>query len=255
MPFERMTIEELAEYLELKEKLSPEEEAALRADKRRGTAVLLERFYRRRDRYLKEVSRLQKMLVEENILWENGFTAVAGVDEAGRGPLAGPVVAAAVIFSPGTAIPGLNDSKQLSSMERARIFDQIVYNAHCYAIASASREEIDRFNIHTASILAMRRALQRLTSPPDYVLVDGFKIRDCVIRQKAIKGGDCLSLSIAAASVLAKVARDGIMAELHRRHPRYGFDRNKGYGTAEHRQALADHGPCSEHRRSFRLLY
>ncbi len=255
MSFERMTIAELAEYLDRKEELGPEEEAALRTDSRRGAVALLERFYRRRSKRLKEESRLQKMLAEEKYLWEQGFASIAGVDEAGRGPLAGPVVAAAVIFSPGTVIAGLNDSKQLSRLQRERIFDQIVYKALCYAIASATCEEIDRINIHAASMLAMRRALEKLSLTPDYVLVDGFKIGDCPVRQKALKGGDSLSLSIAAASVLAKVARDSIMAELHRQYPGYDFDRNKGYGTVEHRQALAERGPCPEHRRSFRLIY
>lgn len=255
MLFERMTIAEIAEYLDRKEKLDPEEEASLRKDRRRGVADLLSRFNKRENRRRLEEVRLQKMLVEENNLWENGFTAIAGVDEAGRGPLAGPVVAAAVIFSPGTLISGLNDSKKLSKSIRERLFDQVVYHARCYSIASASCHEIDRVNIHAASMLAMRRALEKLSIRPDYILVDGFKIGESSIRQKAIKGGDCLSLSIAAASVLAKVSRDAIMAELHRKYPAYDFVRNKGYGTEEHRQALLEHGPCPEHRRSFRLLY
>lgn len=255
MLFERMTIAEIAEYLDRKEELGPEEEASLRTDSRRGAADLLGRFYRRKDKRLQEETRLQKMLAEEKNLWEKGFTAVAGVDEAGRGPLAGPVVAAAVIFSPGTLITGLNDSKQLSRPARERIFDQVVYNALCYSIASASCEEIDRLNIHAASLLAMRRALEKLPFSPDYILVDGFKIQDSPFKQKAIKGGDCLSLSIAAASVLAKVSRDAIMADLHRKYPFYDFIRNKGYGTPEHQQALLEHGPCPEHRRSFRLVY
>lgn len=254
MSFEQMTIAELARYLELNEDLSPGEEERLRADKRRGAAVLLERYCRRKERVLSESARLEKMLVRERLLWDRGYNAVAGTDEAGRGPLAGPVVAAAVILDPETApITGLNDSKKLSRAAREKIFDQIVINARCYAIASASCHEIDHYNIHEASLLAMSRALSRLSPEPDYVLVDGFIIKGCPYRQKAIIGGDALSLSIAAASVLAKVARDKIMAVMHDKYPSYGFDRNKGYGTFDHREAIARFGPCPEHRRSFRL--
>lgn len=253
MVFERMTIAELAAYLDCREDLSPEDIALLEADRRRGAAVLLKRFLRRKETCLKEDIRLQKMLAEEKILWERGYKAVAGVDEAGRGPLAGPVVAAAVILSPGQVINRLNDSKQLSAAMREKLFEFIIQQAEAYGIGSASRDEIDRFNIHRASLLAMRRALDRLRLVPDFVLVDGFPITDCPYRQKAIKGGDTLSLSIAAASVLAKVARDKIMTDLHVRFPHYGFDRNKGYGTIDHRRAISKHGPCPEHRCSFRL--
>lgn len=253
MSFDNMTITELAAYLERREELSPEEIAALKDDRRRGAADLLARFQRRKEAGLKEEARLQKMLVEEKKLWLQGYTSVAGVDEAGRGPLAGPVLAAAVVFSPVTVIQGLNDSKQLSALAREKLFELIIQESETYGIGSATREEIDRLNIHAASMLAMRRALERLNATPDIVLVDGFPIAHCPFRQKAIKSGDTLSLSIAAASVLAKVARDKIMADLHDRYPHYGFNRNMGYGTLEHRQALAKHGPCSEHRQSFRL--
>ena len=253
MSFDKMTIRELTAHLERREELSPEEIAALKDDGRRGAADLLARFQRRKEAGLKEEARLQKMLVEEKKLWEQGYKSVAGVDEAGRGPLAGPVLAAAVVFSPVTVIQGLNDSKQLSASTREKLFELIIQESETYGIGSATREEIDRLNIHAASMLAMKRALERLSFSPDIVLVDGFPIVHCPFRQKAIKGGDTLSLSIAAASVLAKVARDKIMADLHDRYPHYGFNRNMGYGTLEHRQALAKHGPCSEHRQSFRL--
>ncbi len=254
MNIKQMTISQLAGYLESKEELSPREVALLKADGRLGAAALLERFNRRKKRAAAEENRLYKMLAEERTLWEQGFSAVAGTDEAGRGPLAGPVLAAAVILEPEAAsITGLNDSKMLSREARERLFDQIVVTARCYAIASATCQEIDRLNIHAASLLAMRRALEKLALKPDFVLVDGFKIRDCLFRQKAITGGDGLSLSIAAASVLAKVARDKIMAEMHEKYPCYGFDRNKGYATFDHFEAIARHGPCPEHRRSFRL--
>lgn len=253
MTLDKMTITELSAFLDCRKELSPEEVDLLETDQRRGAVDLLRRFQRRNEKRLKEEVRLQKMLTEEKILWSMGYKAVAGVDEAGRGPLAGPVVAAAVIFAPGKVINNLNDSKQLSAAMREKLFELIIQEAEAYGIGSASREEIDRINIHGASMLAMRRALERLCLPPDFVLVDGFPIRHCDFRQKAIKGGDTLSLSIAAASVLAKVARDKIMTDLHLTYPRYNFDQNKGYGTFEHRAAISKHGPCPEHRRSFRL--
>ena len=249
----RMTIAELAAFLNSRDELSPEETAQIKADRRRGAAVLLGRFMRKKEARLKEKMRLRKMLIEEKKLWDQGYRYIAGVDEAGRGPLAGPVVAAAVIFSPGVVIAGLNDSKQLSAKIREKLFELIIIRAEAYGIGSATRAEIDRLNIHVASMLAMRRALERLCFPPDYVLVDGFSIAGCPFRQKAVKGGDARSLSVAAASILAKVTRDRIMTDLNDRYPVYRFDQNKGYGTFEHRQAILKYGSCIEHRRSFRL--
>ncbi len=253
--FEKMTIAEIATFLQGSEKLSPEVRALLEADNRRGVANLIGRYYQCQEARTKEEERLQKMLIEEQKLWKYGFKLIAGVDEAGRGPLAGPVVAAAVIFRPGTTINGLNDSKQLSAKLREKLFEIIILEAEAYGIGSASREEIDDINIHRATLLAMNRALVRLCPKPDFVLVDGFPIADCPFRQKALRGGDTISLSIAAASVLAKVTRDQMMTVLHERYPDYGFDRHMGYGTLEHRNALNEHGPCPAHRKSFRLSY
>ncbi len=254
MFFEQMTIAEITRYLDQKEELCQQEEELLSADKRRGVAVLLKQYHRRIERNLNEESRLHKMLKEEKSLWARGYKVIAGIDEAGRGPLAGPVVAAAVILDPAASlIRGLNDSKKLSKGARERIFEEIVFNARSYAIASASCREVDQYNIHAASLMAMKRALKKLTLKPEYVLVDGFKIKDCSFSQKAVTGGDAISLSIAAASVLAKVSRDKIMAEMHYKYPAYGFIHNKGYGTFDHREAIVKLGPCPEHRRSFRL--
>lgn len=253
MNLTEMTLAELAGFLNSREELSPEEVAVIKADRRHGAALLLSRFLRKKEARLKEEMRIQKMLVEEKNLWDQGYRNIAGVDEAGRGPLAGPVVAAAVILSPGAIITGLNDSKQLSAKFREKLFETIIIEAEAYGIGSATREEIDQMNIHAASMLAMRRALKRLHLSPDYILVDGFHIKDCAFSQKAIKGGDTLSLSVAAASILAKVTRDRILADLHNQYPVYGFDQNKGYGTFQHRQAILRYGPCFEHRRSFRL--
>ncbi len=253
MRFEKLTIKELKAFLEHTGELSPEQESLLKSDDRRGAAELYKRYCRKKEARTREEKRLNEMLSEEVLLINKGFKAVAGVDEAGRGPLAGPVIAAAVILKPGVLINSLNDSKQLSAQTREYLFEQVILNAFSYGIAGATREEIDQLNIHAASMLAMQRALERLSLEPDYVLVDGFKIRDCLFRQKAIKGGDGLSMSIAAASILAKVSRDKIMNDLHQKYPRYGFDRNKGYGTAAHREAIARYGLCPAHRRTFKM--
>jgi len=176
---------------------------------------------------------------------------VAGVDEAGRGPLAGPVVAAAVILDDLHPIAGLNDSKKLSASRREVLFDQIRARALCCSVAQASVEEIDRLNILQATMLAMRRAVQGLRLKPAKVLVDGNRLPPLDVLAEAIVGGDAKVAAISAASILAKVTRDRQLVELHARHPEYGFDRHKGYGTADHLEALRRLGPLPEHRRSF----
>jgi ribonuclease HII len=251
--FERFTISELATFLDQKKEISPEERKVLKKDQRRGVRDLLERFYRKQNSLAQETDRLQKMLREENKLQQQGYHLIAGLDEAGRGPLAGPVLAAAVILRPGMTFQHLNDSKQLTAKRREFLFEQIIVEAKAYGLGSATPEEIDHLNIHEASLLAMERALEKMSQEPDFILVDGFPLRCSPCKQKAIIGGDTLSLSIAAASVLAKVARDEIMQKLHKIYPQYGFNRNKGYGTSEHRQAIANYGLCPEHRKSFRL--
>ncbi|MBS3943656.1 MAG: ribonuclease HII [Dethiobacter sp.] len=195
------------------------------------------------------------MLAEERIFWNQGVEFVAGVDEAGRGPLAGPVVSAAVILPPVTVMfAGLNDSKLLAKEKRDLLYDQIMDNAIAVGVGAGSVAEIEKINIFMATMLSMRRALADLKVLPGAVLVDGCPIREISIRQKAIVRGDRLSLSIAAASVIAKVIRDRYMLDLHDRYPVYGFSRHKGYATKEHRRALADYGPCPEHRLSFNLM-
>ena len=176
---------------------------------------------------------------------------VAGVDEAGRGPLAGPVVAAAVILDDLRPIPGLNDSKKLSAARREVLFDEIRAKALCCSVAEASVEEIDRLNILQATMLAMRRAVQGLRLKPAKVLVDGNRLPPLEVLAEAIVGGDAKVAAISAASILAKVTRDRQLIELHQRYPEYGFDRHKGYGTADHLAALRRHGPLPVHRRSF----
>ena len=178
--------------------------------------------------------------------------AVAGVDEAGRGPLAGPVVAAAVILDPGGRWDGLNDSKQVSAQTRDALYARVVIEARAFAWAVVGPRAIDRLNIRRASLEAMRRAVARLRVTPSLVLVDGHEpVPGMALPQRAVVGGDASMLSIAAASILAKVVRDRIMERLDRVWPGYGFARHKGYGTAEHLEALARLGPCALHRYSF----
>ncbi len=176
---------------------------------------------------------------------------VAGVDEAGRGPLAGPVVAAAVILDDQRPIAGLADSKKLSPARREALFDEIRAHALCFSIAEASVEEIDRLNILQATLLAMRRAVQGLRLKPVMVLVDGNRLPVLDVPAEAIVKGDARVQAISAASILAKVHRDRWCAQLHERYPQYGFAGHKGYGTAAHMAALRAHGACPEHRRTF----
>jgi ribonuclease HII len=177
---------------------------------------------------------------------------VAGVDEAGRGPLAGPVVAAAVILDQRHPIQGLADSKKLTALRRERLFDEIRAKALCCSIAEASVEEIDRLNILQATLVAMRRAVAGLRLKPNKVLVDGNRLPTLDVLAEAIVGGDALVPAISAASILAKVHRDRWCLTLDQQYPQYGFAQHKGYGTAAHLAALRAHGPCAQHRTSFR---
>jgi ribonuclease HII len=176
---------------------------------------------------------------------------IAGVDEAGRGPLAGPVVAAAVILDPRRPVEGLRDSKQLSAAQRLELAELIRANALAFAVAKASVAEIDRLNILQASLLAMRRAIEALRPAADLVLVDGKQLPRIKIAARAIVRGDALEPAISAASILAKTHRDALMVALHERYPGYGFDRHFGYPTPEHFATLSELGPCAVHRRSF----
>lgn len=180
----------------------------------------------------------------------DGYLRVAGIDEAGRGPLAGPVVAAAVILPEKFDLPGLTDSKQLSEKQRNALFPEIRRQA-TVGLGISSPEEIDSINILQATLLAMRRAVETLRGGADYLLIDGITPLPVTTPQKTLKKGDSRSLSIAAASVIAKVVRDRMMVGYGRRYPAYAFARHKGYGSAVHREAIAAHGPCPIHRRSF----
>ena len=187
----------------------------------------------------------------ERQLREEGFSAICGVDEAGRGPLCGPVVAAACILPDGFVLEGLNDSKKLTPKKRDFLFDLIRENAIAYCIAEASVEEIDSLNILEADLLAMRRAIEGLSVKADVALIDGNIARDFPIPTKAIIHGDAISPSIAAASILAKVTRDRQCEELDRQYPQYGIAKHKGYGTKAHMEALRTYGPSPIHRKQF----
>jgi ribonuclease HII len=191
-------------------------------------------------------------LEREQALWDKGYEVVAGLDEVGRGPLAGPVIAAAVVFAPGQlCIDGLNDSKLLTPLARERLQEEVKRQAAAWALGAASVKEIDRLNIRRATILAMQRAVARLPIPPHQVLVDGNPVPELGLPHEAIVKGDRICQSIAAASVIAKCARDRLMERLAKRYPAFSWDSNKGYGTAAHLMALDQLGPTEHHRKTF----
>jgi ribonuclease HII len=198
------------------------------------------------------MAKVRAMRTLENALRRWGFHRIAGADEVGRGCLAGPVVAAAVILHPDRHVSGLRDSKMLPAAERERLYIEITGSALAWAVASASPAEIDSINIYHASLQAMRRAVLAMAPLPDFVLVDAFRIPNLAVAQRGVVRGDQRCSAIAAASILAKVTRDREMQIHHGEDARYGFDRHKGYATAEHLAALARHGYSSLHRRSFR---
>jgi len=188
----------------------------------------------------------------ENSLRRTGFVYVAGSDEVGRGCLAGPVVAGAVVLHPDRHIPGVCDSKTVPAQEREELYHEILKHAVSWAVAAAEPSEIDRINIHQASLRAMQRAILMLAPLPDIVLVDAFRVPDLPMAQRGVLHGDRRCSAIAAASIVAKVSRDRMMLALHQSDPRYGFDRHKGYATADHLEAVARFGYSLAHRRSFR---
>ena len=224
---------------------------ALRSDSRRGARSLADTLERRARASRREDRRLAKMWSRQRALHAKGVRAVAGVDEVGVGPLAGPVVAAAVILPVGVNLPGLNDSKCLSRPARERLDENIRREALACSIAEVAPEEVDRLNVYRAALEAMRRAVGGLRQNPDHLLVDARTVPGVTVPQTPLVGGDASEACIAAASIVAKVYRDALMCRLERRHPGYGFDRHKGYGTRQHLAALRRLGPSVAHRRSF----
>jgi ribonuclease HII len=248
----RMSVSELRErFVERGRALPAECEEALRCDPRSGARAVYEAVLRRRRENRAEGQRLRHLLRWETALRERGVARIAGVDEAGMAPLAGPVVAAAVILPAEFRARGIDDSKLVDRADRERLAAEIKAAAVCWAVGIAAVEEIDSINIYRAGLLAMRRAVEGLATCPEHLLIDARRLPELAIPQDAIIHGDALSLTIAAASILAKTTRDALMAELDGRFPGYGFARHKGYPTAEHFAALERLGACPIHRRSF----
>jgi ribonuclease HII len=248
----RLSVADLrARYVDGDRALPEGLEAALEADGRAGAREVLRLIRKRRQENRAEGQRLRHLLRYERELWDRGVLHVAGVDEAGMAPLAGPVVAGACILPRDYRPRGIDDSKQLDRKERERLAEDIKRNAVCWATARAEVDEIDGLNIYRAGLLALDRAVRALGVRPDHLLVDARKLQELRIPQTPIIHGDALSLTIAAASILAKTTRDALMAELDGVHPGYGFARHKGYPTAEHFAALDRLGACPIHRRSF----
>jgi len=223
----------------------------LKQDERKGVRQLIERYekQKRKEKALRQ--QFIEMTRYEKRAYDNGAQYVAGVDEVGRGPLAGPVVAAAVILPQDFELLGLNDSKQLNEATRNEFFNIIKEKAICYAISAVESQTIDDMNIYEATKLAMRRSIQQLDRKPDHVLIDAVDLNGISCSQEAVIKGDTKSISIAAASVLAKVTRDHLMKEIHKAYPMYGFNSNMGYGTKYHIEQLKMRGATEYHRKSF----
>jgi ribonuclease HII len=249
---DRLNLAEIRQrYVDHARRLPAEIEEQLRADPRPSARALLERVERRRYQNRAEGQRLRHMLRYERELWERDVKLIAGIDEAGMSPLAGPVAAAAVVLEVGWRAPHINDSKQLTAEQRGDLAQVIRREAKAFAVAFVQPGEIDRLNIYWAGILAMRRAVEALGVEPEHLLIDARRLHELSIEQTRIVKGDELSLSIAAASILAKTERDALMIEYDRQYPVYGFARHKGYPVRQHLLALKEHGPCPIHRRSF----
>ncbi|MGA8943535.1 MAG: ribonuclease HII [Thermoactinomyces sp.] len=245
------TIAEIKKWLETKESLTEKELAQLQSDSRAGVQKLAARYIKEQHRRQKEQARLERLWHYEKLYRKQGLKRIAGIDEAGRGPLAGPVVAAAVILPEHFQAEGLNDSKQLTREERQRLKERIEAEATAIGIGMVHADAIDRSNILQATYQAMRIAVSQLDPAPDIVLVDAVTIPNLAIPQHGIIKGDSLSHSIAAASVIAKTVRDEWMSNMAEEYPVYGFAKNMGYGTSEHLKALRKYGPSPIHRRSF----
>ncbi len=248
----QLSLKELQEkYADSSVAVSPAILRKLQRDPRTGARKLYQTLRKRADDQRQERLRVDAMLHFERVLWKAGIVHIAGVDEVGMGPLAGPVVAAAVVFPPGTEIDGIDDSKMLDEETRVRLDVEIRAKASAVAIGLIEVEEIDRLNIYHAGLKAMRVALSNLSVAPQHVLVDSRTIPEITLPQNSFDKGDGLNFSIAAASIVAKVFRDRLMTELDAQYPGYGFAGHKGYATPEHQNAIRELGPCAIHRRSF----
>lgn len=253
---EELSVEEIRRrYLDDAEPVSAHVLNRLQRDSRQGVRRLHAALKKRYERERMERVRMDAMRHFELVLWKSGVQDIAGVDEAGVAPLAGPVVAAAVVFPPGTDIPGIDDSKKLDAQAREQLAGEIRARASGVAVGIGTVQDIDRINIYHASLLAMRRAVEGLPRAPQHVLVDARTIPGIAMPQNAFNKGDGLNFSIAAASIIAKTSRDAIMEALDREYPGYGFASHKGYPTPEHRAAFMKLGPCPVHRMSFPVIH
>ena len=250
MNITNMKINQIAEILQQQD-LPVQVLESLRTDLRPSVQRLFNKWTMRQVHQAEEVCRLRELYRYEAHFYDMGCDRVAGIDEAGRGPLAGPVVVAAVILPAFAHLPGLNDSKKLSAAQREKLYRSIHETAFAISWHAISVESIDEINIYQATVEGMYQAAETLYPAAHAVLIDAVKLPKLPMPWQAIIGGDAVSASIAAASVIAKVERDRIMCELHESFPVYGFDKHKGYGTKEHLKALQDFGPCQAHRRSF----
>ncbi|MFZ5753670.1 MAG: ribonuclease HII [Bacillota bacterium] len=251
MELRRLTIEEIRKMLSTAPREAlPLIMARFQQDARKGVQTLLRRYQKELASQIAEEERLSILWEKETDLRKNGYTHIAGLDEAGRGPLAGPVVAACVVLSSGCSLPGLNDSKQLTLDARSKLAELIKEQCIAWSIGICDHQEIDRINIYQATIKAMVKAVQSLKIQPDYLIIDALKL-PLNIPQEGIVQGDCKCAAIAAASIIAKTYRDRVMDVLDQIYPQYGFKEHKGYATPRHVEAIRRYGPCEIHRQSF----
>lgn len=245
------TIKEIEQIFRNSEDFLGEEFLAeVKSDERKGVQLLYSKWLKNKEEDKKLKDKFEQMSIYENELRHQNIHMIAGVDEVGRGPLAGPVVCAAVILGEDFFLPGLNDSKALSEKKRDQFYDYITRHALSVGIGSASAKEIDELNIYQATKLAMTRAIEQLEILPEYLLIDAIEL-PLLVPQKSIIKGDAKSISIAASSIVAKVTRDRYMKKLGEKYPQYGFESHMGYGTSQHLQAIEKYGAIEEHRRSF----
>lgn len=251
MQLRHMTVDQIKAWMDQEPGPTEQDLAEMETDARVSVRRLAASLRHRRASLKEEEARIQELAQQEDKLHQKGILHIAGIDEAGRGALAGPLVVAAVMFPPGVRISRLDDSKRLTAKQRQRLYEQIKQMATDVAVVIADRAVIDRLNILRATWQAMEEVVSKLQPRPQHCLVDGNQVPSLGVQQTAIVGGDGKCLSIAAASIVAKVVRDTIMLDLARLYPQYGFARHKGYCTREHMKALKAHGPCPEHRQSF----
>jgi len=245
-----MTVAQITQLLAQTE-LSTHIITSLKQDSRVSVTRLVARWQQQQQNLLLEKKRIQSLYAQERLLVSCGYNLIAGVDEAGRGPLAGPVVVGAVILPMGCHLPFINDSKKLSAKQREELYDLIKTVAIAVQYAVIDREIIDEVNIYQATIIGMYTAIHQLSPQPEAVLIDAVPLPDLAMPSVSLIGGDAISASIGAASIIAKVERDRIMLKLDEQFPHYGFAKHKGYGTAEHMKAIQQYGPCPMHRLSF----